>query len=262
MLFSTRPLSLALLLVSALNAAAAPTPTKVPAKAKATAKATTGAPAPSAGGSNPPPRPTAGLENLPDCESCITHNGHFDKVTFTCAAAGASLLNKVTTTVGCAQMLQMQRVFPNAKKGSQVRAGVIPAALNSNFNKMDRHIFVGEATNPDVGRHVLSSFIADHPGLRPTTQNSANKIQVFRLPNKIQTVWDDSQGGYTPIDIKNMCVTAAQILTNARKAGGQFGAVVMSPFGAPACIASVRDVTCFPLAVSSNQPLGAICKAK
>ena len=45
-----------------------------------------------------------------DCTSCITNKCHFDKISFTCANPGGNTLNKVTTRVGCPQMLQMQKV--------------------------------------------------------------------------------------------------------------------------------------------------------
>ena len=67
-------------------------------------------------------------------------------------------------------------------------------------------------------------------------------------------------------DIKNMCVTAAQILANNRLVGGRagsVGAVVQSPFGTPACITLTefggQARSCFPIGVSTNAPLGQIC---
>ena len=67
-------------------------------------------------------------------------------------------------------------------------------------------------------------------------------------------------------DIKNMCVTAAQILAkNGRTggAGGTVGAVVQSPFGTPACITFTEfggnPTSCFPIGVSTTGRLGGLC---
>ena len=73
-------------------------------------------------------------------------------------------------------------------------------------------------------------------------------------------------------DIKNMCVTAAQILKkNSVRGGGggTIGAVVQSPFGTPACVtlsefgsgASLTPKSCFPIRASTRASLGAVCRA-
>ena len=71
-------------------------------------------------------------------------------------------------------------------------------------------------------------------------------------------------------DIKNMCVTAAQILEKNRVVGGgggSIGAVVQSPFGVPACVTltefnvgnRLTPTSCFPIGVSTGARLGALC---
>ena len=67
-------------------------------------------------------------------------------------------------------------------------------------------------------------------------------------------------------DIKNMCVTAAQILSKAGQTGGRggtVGAVVQSPFGTPACITFTEfngtPTSCFPIGVSTRGTLGGLC---
>jgi hypothetical protein len=130
---------------------------------------------------------------------------------------------------------------------------------------MRDHIFRGEVTDVNSGRHTLSSFLAKHPGLTPANQDAATKIQVFRFRvndvGKIKTVWDDRADAYTANDIKNMCVTAGQILIKKgqTKTDGRVGAVVMSPFGTTACITFVASSTCFPLGTSTSEPLGELC---
>ena len=69
-------------------------------------------------------------------------------------------------------------------------------------------------------------------------------------------------------DIKNMCMTAAQILaTNGAVGGGggTVGAVVQSPFGIPVCITFAEfgggRGSCFPINVSTTARLGATCTA-
>jgi len=70
-------------------------------------------------------------------------------------------------------------------------------------------------------------------------------------------------------DIKNMCVTAAQILANDRVVGnnGSVGAVVQSPFGIPACVTlsefgsapNLTPTSCFPIRAATRARLGALC---
>jgi len=68
-------------------------------------------------------------------------------------------------------------------------------------------------------------------------------------------------------DIKNMCMTAAQILANNGAVGGRggtLGAVVMSPFGGHACITFTefgnQPTSCFPIGISTNAGQGNTCQ--
>ena len=69
-------------------------------------------------------------------------------------------------------------------------------------------------------------------------------------------------------DIKNMCMTAAELLATNFAVGGRggtVGAVVQSPFGIPVCITFAEfgggRSSCFPMSVSTTAKLGTICTA-
>jgi len=213
----------------------------------------------------PPPKKAKGApkaqkcNTILDCKSCLAKQNkcHFDKVAFTCTDQGGA--NKVTNAIGCLQMAQMQKVFSTSKP-----PGVVPSDLTDKFNKVRPHVFVGETTDKNSGRHTLTSFLQTHPGAKGT-ENNKNKLKEFSLgPKNVKTVWDNSAGGYTEIDIKNMCVTAAKVLGTGGGKGGTVGVAVQSPFGTPACITfaefSAGPKSCFPLGTADpRKALGSTC---
>jgi len=103
---------------------------------------------------------------------------------------------QVTTQTGCPLMNQMQGVsdlycltsatrtddhwhvqlFP-ASGGTP--AGVIPADVKTEFDRLSSHIFNGEPGNPSSGRHIRSAWLATHAGAAPTAQNPITNILVF-----------------------------------------------------------------------------------
>jgi len=146
-------------------------------------------------------------------------------------------------------MNQQQGVFTaiNGQKNTPgTQAGVIPANVLAKFNKLKNHIFIGEKTSKTSGRHLNSVFLAANPGAKPQSTNALTKIIEYPNGAEPKTVWDDGPGGYTQLDVENMCAVAISLTLAQGKADGSF--IVQTPFGTPACIRWFDKGTgsCFP----------------
>ncbi|ETW81493.1 hypothetical protein HETIRDRAFT_451269 [Heterobasidion irregulare TC 32-1] len=157
------------------------------------------------------------------CSQCVAISDcAFSKVTFECQNKKEGSKEQVQSNVGCPQMNQMQSVFP-AAKGK--KAGLIPDNVSKEFTRISHHIFDGESSNKNSGRHTTSAWLKAHPGDKPIAQNAATHILEFK-PQK--TVWDSDF--YSDLDIMNMCAVSIQLGgINAPVPGKAF--VVQSPFG-------------------------------
>ncbi|EPQ55930.1 hypothetical protein GLOTRDRAFT_129134, partial [Gloeophyllum trabeum ATCC 11539] len=177
----------------------------------------------------------------------------FSKTTFKCDLKKGSGQITAANKQGCALMNQMQGLF-QAVNGKSA-AGVIPAAVASEFNHISGHVLKGEASNPDAGRHTKSAWLATHKNQTPTTQNA--KTHILQFP-PLKTVWDD--GFYDDTDIKNMCAVSIALRKKAGSARASF--VVQTPFGTPICVETFTQGTgsCFPVGTDKpKQGLGQQC---
>jgi hypothetical protein len=176
--------------------------TKQPTSGKGKGKAPTppGSPKSPSRPTTPPPKKAKGppkaqkCNTILDCKSCLAKQNkcHFDKVAFTCTDQGGA--NKVTSAIGCLQMAQMQKVrgsygcrpcctIPDAAAqvfSTSKPPGVVPSDLTVKFNKVRPHVFVGETTDKNSGRHTLTSFLQTHPGAKGT-ENNKNKLKEFSV---------------------------------------------------------------------------------
>jgi len=196
--------------------------------------------------------------NLQGCSKCVANAAcGFSKTAFTCGTRStAANANQVTANIGCAQMNQMQGVFPAVN--AQSKAGIITAPVRTEFARISNHIFNGESTSKTSGRHTSDAWLAANPGSKRNAQNTANHISSF--PNGVtgKTVWESAS--YSNLDIMNMC---AVTIVLGNKAGLKEGAfVVQSPFNVPTCIHHFSKGTgsCFPLGTATaTAKLGQRC---
>jgi hypothetical protein len=197
------------------------------------------------------------------CSQCVKHNCRFSKTTFKCENPGAGG-DFVTTSTGCPQINQLQRVF-QAKKGKNgartIKHGEHTPDVRAKWDTMATHVLHGDGpdSHPTSGRHTSDSFRAANPGLgAPTHVNQETHIMRWgTAENPTKTVWDSAH--YSETDIKNMCAVAIALRGQAPR--GAF--VVQSPHGVPACIETFTagQGSCYPKGSGNVQhlKLGAPC---
>jgi len=198
------------------------------------------------------------------CDMCVEDKDcGFSKSTFQCEPRSKAKDDQVLVKAGCGQIKQMQTVFPPVDRAA--KAGIIPADIEAQWQKIRKHVLFGEADNVKSGRHTSKAWTTDNPKSKWLGRNKYTNIASYEDGVIGKTVWESDS--YTELDIKNMCAVSIKLRNNIGPEKTEAAFVVQSPYGTPACINSntfnVGSGSCFPLGI--NLPihdLGEQCTGK